>query len=253
MARGETYEEFTEKFVPKLTTDDCYTPDVMYEAVAGWVADEYGLDRRDFVRPFWPGADYQAAEYPDGCVVVDNPPFSILSSICVWYAERGILFFLFSPGTTPFGIAKKADCCAVCTGFNMLFENGADINIGFLTNLEDCRFRSAPELYRRLKEADAEYRAKLKKQVSRYHFPVEVCTAAMVNYMSIHGVDFKVEKEDTAFIRGLDAMKDAGKKHGIFGSAFLLSEKAAAEKAAAEEWQLSEREREICAALPRES
>lgn len=26
MARGETYEEFTAKFEPKRTTDDCYTP-----------------------------------------------------------------------------------------------------------------------------------------------------------------------------------------------------------------------------------
>ena len=77
----------------------------------------------------------------------------------------------------------------------------------------------------------------------------------MVNYMSIHGVDFRVEKEDTFFVRRLDAMKEAGKQHGIFGSAFLLSEKAAAEKAAAEkaaaeEWQLSDREREIVRRLP---
>lgn len=26
MAYGETYEEFVEKFKPKKTTDDCYTP-----------------------------------------------------------------------------------------------------------------------------------------------------------------------------------------------------------------------------------
>lgn len=34
------YEAFVEKFKPKLTTDDCYTPDNIYEAVASWVAEE---------------------------------------------------------------------------------------------------------------------------------------------------------------------------------------------------------------------
>lgn len=56
MARGETYEEFVDKFRPKKTTDDCYTPPHVYDAVLGWVAREYGVDPRDVVRPFWPGA-----------------------------------------------------------------------------------------------------------------------------------------------------------------------------------------------------
>ena len=51
------YEAFVEKFKPKKTTDDCYTPENVYEAVAGWVADEYGRDRAGFLRPFWPGKD----------------------------------------------------------------------------------------------------------------------------------------------------------------------------------------------------
>ena len=54
MAQGETYEEFVEKFKPKLTTDDCYTPPIVYDAVADWVAAEYKLDRSLFVRPFYP-------------------------------------------------------------------------------------------------------------------------------------------------------------------------------------------------------
>ena len=58
MAVGETYEEFVEKFKPKKTTDDCYTPQEVYDCVADWVAEKYGLDRSTFVRPFWPGGDY---------------------------------------------------------------------------------------------------------------------------------------------------------------------------------------------------
>ena len=67
---GENYAAFKEKFKPKLTTDDCYTPEPVYEAVAAWAAQKYGLRQEDFVRPFWPGGDYQAMEYSPGAVVV---------------------------------------------------------------------------------------------------------------------------------------------------------------------------------------
>lgn len=72
---NDEYNEFTEKFEPKKTTDDCYTPDKVYDAVADWVANEYGLDRSKFVRPFYPGGDYEREKYPDGCAVVDNTSF----------------------------------------------------------------------------------------------------------------------------------------------------------------------------------
>lgn len=31
--KGETYEEFTEKFKPKKMTADCYTPPEIYEVI----------------------------------------------------------------------------------------------------------------------------------------------------------------------------------------------------------------------------
>ncbi len=34
----EDYEGFVEKFKPKKTTDDCYTPEPVYEAIKGWVS-----------------------------------------------------------------------------------------------------------------------------------------------------------------------------------------------------------------------
>lgn len=79
------YDKFVEKFKPKKTTDDCYTPPNVYEAVAQWVAREYGLEPSRFVRPFYPGGDYEHHEYPAGCVVVDNPPFSIITPILRFY------------------------------------------------------------------------------------------------------------------------------------------------------------------------
>lgn len=87
------YQAFTDKFKPKLTTDDCYTPDNIYEVVRSWVFEHYGLPAdTPVVRPFWPGGDYQAEEYPDGCVVIDNPPFSIISDIQRFYLAAGSRF-----------------------------------------------------------------------------------------------------------------------------------------------------------------
>lgn len=94
---NDEYNEFLDKFEVKKTTDDCYTPDNIYEAVAQWVADEYKVDRANFVRPFYPGASYQDRTYKTEDVVVDNPPFSILAEILNWYTEHGVKFFLFGP------------------------------------------------------------------------------------------------------------------------------------------------------------
>ena len=52
------YSAFLDKFEPKLTTDDCYTPANIYNVISEYVASCYDLDRADFVRPFYPGGDY---------------------------------------------------------------------------------------------------------------------------------------------------------------------------------------------------
>ena len=36
--KSHNYEEFVEKFKPKLTTDDCYTPPTIYDIVADGAA-----------------------------------------------------------------------------------------------------------------------------------------------------------------------------------------------------------------------
>ena len=94
------YEAFTNKFKPKKTTDDCYTPPTIYDTVLAWVIEEYGIDSGDVVRPFWPGENYLTYDFPDGCVVVDNPPFSMITQICKDFLRAGIKFFLFAPYLT---------------------------------------------------------------------------------------------------------------------------------------------------------
>ncbi len=130
--KSETYEEFVEKFQPKKTTDDCMTPPAVYDIIADWVTARYGVARSDMVRPFWPGADFEAFEY-NGRVVVDNPPFSIEGKILKYYNEHGIKYFLFAPMLTCFGHLDK--CEAVLIKPAIVYDNGATVRTAFLTNL----------------------------------------------------------------------------------------------------------------------
>ena len=148
----EEYQAFLQKFELKKTTDDCYTPELIYEAVANWVANEYGLNRKNFVRPFYPGGDYQNETYPADCIVVDNPPFSILSEIQRFYVSKGIKFFIFAPSLTLFG-SQQQGTTVLPIDVTCTYANGANVNASFITNLEDpsIRFRSVPELYAAVK------------------------------------------------------------------------------------------------------
>lgn len=42
---SEEYQEFLAKFEAKKTTDDCYTPENIYEAVADYVSEHYGVKK----------------------------------------------------------------------------------------------------------------------------------------------------------------------------------------------------------------
>ena len=237
---GAEYKAFLEKFKPKKTTDDCYTPDNVYQAVADWVTTTYG-DKQPFVRPFYPGGDYEREEYPAGCAVVDNPPFSILSKIVKFYNMRGIRYFLFAPTLTLFNCQR--DTCFIPCGVQITYENGAVVNTSFTTNMDDAQLVTAPGLYRAIKaENDKNERAQT-KQLPKYKYPDAVLTAAAAYQFSKYGIDFRIEKDECVFISELDQQRQSGKH--AFGGALLLSERAAAERAAAIEWELSEREKEI--------
>ena len=249
-ADNPEYDSFVEKFEPKKTTDDCYTPEIVYDAVAKWVEKTYGIDRGRFVRPFYPGGDFETHEYPEGCVVVDNPPFSILSHIKKWYKQHGIKFFLFAPTLTLF---SGESCTFIPVGVAITYANGANVNTSFVTNLEEWQVRTAPDLYRAVDVANKLNQREGKTELPKYEYPDEVITAAMVARWCKYGVEFRIKPKDCVKIAALDAQRPQGKT--IFGSGFLLSERAAAERAAAEraaaeraaatKWKLSDRERGI--------
>ena len=54
------YDGFVEKFKPKRTTDDCYTPPEVYAVVLDYVRERWGVDEADVVRLFWPDDDFES-------------------------------------------------------------------------------------------------------------------------------------------------------------------------------------------------
>ena len=261
------YKKFVDKFKAKKTTDDCYTPANVYEVICRWACKEYGIDPARIVRPFWPGADYQRFEYEHDAVVLDNPPFSILTQIIYFYLEYDIKFFLFTPYLTNLGICRgDRRVQHIVTEADITYENGATVNTSFITNLDRWFIRSAPDLNDAIARADAENRAKMTKSVPKYEYPGEVIRSTDIGYLSCHGVDFRIGDQDVAFTAVLDQQRQ--KEKSIYGAGFLLSERAAAERAAAERaaaeyqkkkntgggliharWELSQRERLIVQAL----
>ena len=256
---NEEYNDFLDKFEGKKTTDDCYTPDNIYEVVAEYVATKYKKNRKDFVRPFYPGGDYQAEKYKKGVVVVDNPPFSILAEIVDYYVDKGTPFFLFAPALAAMNYVTRDTVTAVCIYESVTYENGASVATSFITNMEDADVIAVtdPEFSKNLRETNEANEKAMKKSLPKYEYPDEVITAAKMGWLSKCGQSLTIKRSDALYIRALDAQKEDG--GSIFGGALLLSERAAAERAAAEraaaeraaatKWKLSEREKEIVKGL----
>lgn len=254
------YREFVEKFKPKKTTDDCYTPENIYAAVRDYVIERYGIEERQIVRPFWPGADYRAMEYAPDAVIVDNPPFSILSAIVRDYNRMGLRYFLFAPYLTNFSVKN---CQHIICDADVTYTNGAIINTCFVTNMEpeDVLARTAPELCEIIAAEDRKNREKQVRKNPRYKYPANLITPTMMGYLSVYGVDFVVKKSDGIMVGTLDAQRPYGKS--IYGNGYLTTrakgeEYAAARRQAEEnknartgeelaymEWKLSEREMQI--------
>ena len=238
----EEYQEFLEKFKLKKTTDDCYTPAPVYDAVARYVEETYGVSRAKFVRPFYPGGDYQREKYPADCVVVDNPPFSIMAEILQFYSERGIRFFLFAPTLTLFSSSSRYCTALPCT-LAVIYENGASVNTSFLTNMESkhIRFRSAPRLQELVQGGIDEFTRELRKSLPKYSYPPHIITAPWVGILSRLGIDFVVPVDESEGISALESQKPHGK--AIFGKGYIVSDAIAAEREKAER-EKAEREKD---------
>ena len=127
------------------------------------------------------------------------------------------------------------------------YENKAEVNTSFLTNLEpqDVQVRTVPELYQIVKRENDRNLKTETKELPKYVYPDEVLTAAATYRLCKYGVSITIRRADCLRIPAMDAQRKTGKS--IFGSGYLLSTRAAAERAAAERWVLSTRERDMIA------
>ncbi|KXB48688.1 hypothetical protein HMPREF3188_00074 [Tissierellia bacterium KA00581] len=223
MARGESYEEFVEKFKIKKTTDDCYTPKNVYEIVLDWVKKEYKIsDDVEIVRPFYPGGDYKNFNYPKNCVVIDNPPFSISFEIKKFFCDRKINFFLFQPHLTLFTSETESmkDICYIVAGVKLIYENGANVKTSFCTNLDKkYKIRLVPYFKSAIE-------TKTNKRTV-YEYPKNVITSALLTKYINKGVCMDFKKDECFKIANLDFLKE--KRLKLFGSGFLISSKKADE------------------------
>lgn len=248
------YDAFVSKFERKKTTDDCYTPPPVYAAVRDWVCRRYDIDPATIVRPFYPGGDYERFDYPDGCLVLDNPPFPILTAICKFYLARHIRFFLFAPGLTILSTMRErsVEMNHIICDARITYENGAVVNTAFLSNLDSgIVAESAPDLGAAI--ADAQ-RLTTPQKKPKYEYPPSVLTANALRKLARLRVPLKIRKQDAEWIAALDAQKPQRKS--LYGCGMLLSEWASADLLEAERlaesreepaqvWSLSEREEEI--------
>ena len=244
------YEGFVEKFKPKKTTDDCYTPPEVYQAVLEYVGALIDIKELKVLRPFKPGGDYENEDYDAQTIVIDNPPFSILSQIVRFYEKRGIKYFLFAPHLTVFSTKAKT---SILTNADIIYENGAQINTDFVSNLfGDVRIKTAPTLRSAIKAAQREMRQK-KKELPKYSYPAHVITSTTFDRMIIEGLEFEIRDNECHRITKLRSQIPYGK--GIFGSGYLINTERAeklraemlrAEKLRAEkpitEWPLTAQE-----------
>ena len=227
MAKGETYEEFVAKFkkdAPK-TTDDCYTPQPVYEVVKEYALKLAGLTEETCtpVRPFYPGGDYRNYDYPADAYVIDNPPFSILSEIRQFYMERGIKYFLFAPALMC--ISPKIDDTIICAYSDIIYTNGATVKTSFVTNAASREFclMTAPELKKQLKEIfqhDRKIYGEKTRKLKSYIYPKNTFSVRDIALTS--RTYFFIRRRESRSVGKIGSLKQ-------FGGAYLLSDRAAAE------------------------
>ena len=232
------YESYIAKFQSKdheKTTDDTYTPQDVYEAVLKYVDSIYPLEGKQILRPFYPGGDYEKAEYPEDGVVIDNPPFSIFTKICKFYSHNDIPFFLFGPGLTILSIAKF--CSAVIISKQIKFDNGAVVKCNFATNLiGDKIATTAKYLDRLLSLCKSQYTP---PKLPKFEYPHNLVSVSnLQSACNSSGDDVYILRSDCRPVDKLDS-KD------LFGTHLLVADKVADKVAGKVAVYLSHRELNI--------
>ena len=251
---SQEYYDWLSKFEKRTTSDDTFTPPAVYDIVLDYVDKHIlNLDDKTVERPFYPNGDYQAhaQNYDENTVVIDNPPFSILSKIIDFYLQNNIKFFLFAPALTVFSPMRNLNYTAIIAPSKITYDNGAVVDTAFVSNLcGDVRAMTAPTLYNALTALE-----KQKPTLPKYQYPPNVLMANNLQKLCRAGIEFSVSADESVFISQLDSQKS--QKKGLFGGGLLVSDDKAKELQAKElqaknnsiNWELSDAECAIVESL----
>lgn len=172
-----------------------------------WVFNNSVKPFKDVIRPFYPGEDYVNHYYPDGCAVIDNPPFSILSQIVRYYEERGILYFLFSPHMTIFSANNSAT--RVIAGSTITYANGAVVKTSFLTNMVgDYAAITAPDLMNGINRDKPK-----RNQLPKYEYPTNVITQEKMFKYCRAELTIRIPNNLAVRISSLDSQKKLKRRY----------------------------------------
>ena len=251
---SKEYLGWLQKFEKRNTSDDTFTPPAVYDVVLDYVNQHIlNLDDLTVERPFYPDGDYQAhaQNYDENTVVIDNPPFSILSKIIDFYLQNNIKFFLFAPTMTVLSAMRNRDYTAIIAPTKITYDNGAVVDTAFVSNLcGNRRAMTAPVLYNALKALEQQ-----KPTLLKYQYTPNVLMVNNLNKLCKAGIEFSVSANESFFISRLDSQKSH--KKGLFGGGLLISDNKAKELQAKElqaknnaiNWELSDAECAIVESL----
>ena len=220
----EEYINFIKKFETKATTDDCYTPEPVYNAILEWIKEnsEIDISKHNIMRPFYPGGNYEFEKYTENNVVIDNPPFSIVSKIVDFYERNSIKYFLFCNGMTCFNIKKAST--HIIANENIVYHNGANVNTAYVSNIFGCKkIIASHELNKAIKEANKLIQED-KKTLPKYQYPCELVTVSRLQNLINKGSSVSINYKDLYRVAKLKSQEQF--KKTIFGSGYLLSSKA---------------------------
>lgn len=221
------YDGFVDKFKIKKTTDDCYTPVPLYNAVRDWCVKKFGLQDAPIVRPFFPGGDYKNFDYPDNCVVIDNPPFSIFSEIVRFYDARGIRYLLFGPHLTIAGMSGFSDTAILCN-YNATYENGAKVSTSFVTNMmPGVLFHYDADLYAAIVAADEEFTSINKKKNDVLNLPDSIVSSARLGKYCGGSRSWSIMHDQARSINKVAMEKDGiVVTKEIFGGGYIINDES---------------------------
>ena len=251
---SKEYYDWLQKFEKRNTSDDTFTPPAVYDVVLDYVNQHIlNLDDLTVERPFYPDGDYQAhaQNYDENTVVIDNPPFSILSKIIDFYIKNNVKFFLFAPALTVFSQMRNQNYTAIIAPSKITYDNGAAVDTAFISNLcGDVRVMTAPTLYNALTVLE-----KQKPTLPKYQYPPNVLMVNNLQKLCRADIEFSVSADESVFISQLDSQKSH--KKTLFGGGLLVSDDKAKELQAKELqakensmiWQLSDAECAIVESL----